>query len=280
MDWVKQTFWYVDVESGARKAVVVDPGDEYTLKGIVDLTPAAEMEPCKDCPHLTPCMSSLWNEGRRSGGPVRSEGTALSFTHTCLICGLKVFTCLGPDTDVTDVRVPNACPRWDAHAGSALECLKCRNARDAWEAKNPKHQRQLEAAGKFLKAVFGQPKEEVPTAEIAAAFVTRVPEASPEATAQAMKTLGQLVESIQSQFPTAWEGLERDRESLFLLEWIDEFVQSQARDEPPAAQVQGFLYSFLRFPEMSRAWVACPIPERKFTLRVWEGLVRRSQAGG
>jgi len=103
---------------------------------------------------------------------------------------------------------------------------------------------------------------------------------SPEALSHAESLAGSLVNDTRRRFPSAWVSLTKDQEDQLQLDWRSLVYRAQAQGKAPSELVWSFLFSFNRHPELKTAWVACPIPERKFAVRVWEGLVRRSQAGG
>jgi hypothetical protein len=235
-DWTKQTFWFEDESSHRKMAVVMEIEALEILDTGNGLTSANEYAPCKECPHLIPCMNSIWSEGARTCNP---SGTCVTLVHTCTDCGCRVFS-----SPSSSKEVPFECPRWESKKKRTESCRACQEVQDL-------------RSGLFLST----PDKAV-------------------ALQRTNSLVGVLAGDVRQRLPDAWEHLPKDRENQILMDWRSLLYRAQAQEMTPIGVTQVFLANFSRIPELVDAWVECSIPERKFALRVWEGLVRRSQAGG
>lgn len=274
-NWVSQTYW-IQTEGKSTHAVVADKEAVEILSLDQLLVPVLEYPPCKECVHINQCMDSVWNEGKRTGGPFNEKNRPISFVHTCRTCGERVFSYLGNLGKETP-KVDPGCPRWNATHGSALDCAACLEARSVLRKQNPRYAEQHNASKHMLDVVLQQNIESLRdlSLELVEAFSPRLPVGDPVELDRAEKVLGVLLEDIARKFP-----LNIQEDPTTILGWQETIFVSLRRGSSYKEVVRDFLLVFTDVPNMSRCWISCSVPERKMILRGWEGLVRQAMTNG
>ena len=104
-NWADKTFW---VQQTPAFAFVVNPEEEIDMTDFLgeEVVSVGSHPSCHACPHVHPCMNSLWLDGTRAGGPTLKDTTE-TYVSFCPVC---LTTSLSPPGGSLP-GVPTLCPR-------------------------------------------------------------------------------------------------------------------------------------------------------------------------
>jgi len=274
--WADRTYW-VKVDDSWQAIVCDDDlGDlDYFLESIL----ASEFEPCRGCDKLDACMDSLWNEGLRMGGP--DNKSIISIVHTCNVCGKKVL-----NLQSESYGIPDQCPRWNPVHSSARSCKSCRLEYDALMEDSPYHKQRetaLDESLAKLKDALGCQQDELGAARIcresaelvADAVMPRFDKFPAESVIKAQWIVGSLVQDIEKRFASYWYEEDDIQRHFQMGEWLEIICVALGRYDDVERITHSFLLAFVH-GRFSVAWSEKNPAEKKFILRVWEGIVREA----
>ena len=273
--WTERTLW---VKQGDRiiQAVTstMSPPELRDVLGCgevqLEIIPATQMEPCRQCPLLDECMGSVWNDTLRMSGPSNTEGKkrSLTFVHTCVICLEQSFTRLGKGGASV---VPNGCPRWGPANGSALPCNGCRNLDRQADEAHPLYKIRTAAASSLMEALLkgGEPR----TSALSRTLIPLSPDYEQDEVllAQSTHILQRIIADIAERFPVLIQVPEEPTH-LYLSSLERIYLALLQHPDDPTLVIKQFLLSFSRSRSCQLA--ALPVADRKMAYRVWEGFVR------
>jgi len=281
LSWVEQTYWVL-MDDGRFQAV--SPDGKMDLAGIlgdegVKVVRATVKEPCDTCHHIHICMDSMWNGGRRMGGP---EGAAsLSSVHTCKSCNQKVLNLHGVRERLL---VPDGCLRWEKTFGAALDCGGCEAEKRALREAHPLYAQQMKTSGEVLKEFFSPQKEGEPprdfrkAAEAIVGGLERRMTLTPERLVQTQRVLGHLIVDIRRRFELDFS---KERAGRIMQEWLEAvYLSLQRHPDDPEKVAHEFVLVFNDTPPFSQAWVETGPAKRRFTERIWAGLIIKALQAG
>jgi len=266
------------MEHGGQEAVVVDDGpalDDIFKDEGVKATRVLEHGVCKDCPHMHPCMNSVWNEFRHGGPTPDSDSLeGLTSVHTCKTCTERVLEHFGQP--VRHI-VPEGCPRWGPVLGAAIDCGACEADRDALRKAHPRYEERVRAAGDLFREWIRTRAagEEPPSVQpLARAMSEGIPDPEPATLIRAQRVLGHLIKDIRTRFQVP--ELDSAQTSMMMAEWLETLYFSLQRHPHDHTKVaHAFILVFNNRPPYSMAWAKTPPTTRRFIERTWGGLVSR-----
>lgn len=256
---------------------------------------------CETCPHHELCHGSKWNMNFIRPTPEPDgENPTLTDVHTCFTCGSRV---------ITDYRrhsgerllVPGECPRWDARAGSGIDCSGCEAEREDLRRNHPNAALRLEASKKMMDLLVGaitktinEPKDELAERrqlhEISAAMVDADNPTHwlkdflaefPEAEGRAEALLGAVVGSLlnDTRIIPEWSKHQDWQHAMFVAMWAEASLFAVQRNEDPEAAAWEVWLTVSDNPPVRRACLHIPLPEREMLRRGWAKELRGYDSG-
>ena len=294
------TFWFPPLSEGGRARAVPAESTECARELLPDATTvpvAMSSHPtCSTCPYLTDCESSAWNEGRSVEFYHEHNLDNITCVHTCRTCFKRSLTSWKDGRSAACREVPDACPRWQPHSGSALDCDGCMSERENLRRAHPASARRAAAAGRFFEGVVRtararrEPVVDLDKTRAHREAVHEMAEASSpftpevvheiEARPEVAERLAAMLDAMLSMalrhqvLAQEWARIESAQQTLFCVEWIEALALAAIRHETVEAIVHEWMLAYTDKPPASRGWVRLSVPQRRMLIRSWECVVR------